>query len=203
MTEFAMKAVRYRTDEGIRNGLLVGEGPKWLRLILPDCRGIRVTEVPVQDRQFISDLDVPVKRAIETLKVHGSLVGILKGAADILGCRPVEPPRQEDLSSPTPTMMKKEFENMARAIPKSKKATDKAPRAKRVPKVKDDSAPGPTVRAYRAGVEAAKRYSDSAKLNDREISRKVKDAMIAAAPDAAPATIATQFSRLKRELQAA
>lgn len=204
-SETGMRAVRYRTEEGVRNGLLIGEGPKWIRLILPDCRGLRITEVPVTDRKFISDIDVPVKRALDNLKVHAQLVGCLKGAAEALGIKPIEPPRQEELESPTPTMMKQEFENMARNIPKSKKATDKKPRAKREPKVggaKKDGSPGPTVRAYTAGKSYAGKLEAST-LNDRAVSRKVKDAMIAAAPDAAPATIATQFSRIKRELQSA
>lgn len=200
VTEF--KTIRYKTDEGTRNGLLVGEGPKWLKLILPDCRGIRVIEVPVSEQKFITEIDVPVKRALETLKVHARLVGCLKSAAEVLGIRPIEPPRQDDLSSPTPSMMKKEFENMARAIPKSKKATDKKPREKAA-KAAGAKEPGPTVRARDAGLAYIKSKGlNKAKLADREVSAAVREAMRNAAPDAADATIATQFSQIKRNLAA-
>ncbi|HVM96249.1 MAG TPA: hypothetical protein VMT89_07660, partial [Candidatus Acidoferrales bacterium] len=85
------------------------------------------------------------------------------------------------------------------SISTAKKATDKKPRAK-ADKPKTEKVEGPTTLAYKAGcafVRSKKFTADD--LADREVSKRVREAMRAASPDAADATIATQYARVKRE----
>lgn len=201
MSHGDFRVIRYRPadDEGARNGILVGEGPKWIKVIVPDCRGLRVTQVPVQDAKFITTIDAPVKRALETLKVMARHVGCLQSAAEVLGIKPIEPPRDPEMSGPTPKQMKQEFANMARSIPKGKKATDKKPRVARAPSDKSTKVAGPTTLAREAAVAYIKQHRlTPEKLADREVSAAVKAAMVEAAPTAAHGTIQTQFSNVKR-----
>lgn len=74
----ANKVIRVHQDEGVRTGLVVSQGPRWIHIIWPDSAGIRIRKISVDSR--ITEIDYPIKRAKQTLRRCGKNFGITKSA---------------------------------------------------------------------------------------------------------------------------
>jgi len=66
-------------DDGVRTGLVVTVGPKWMSVIWPDSSGMRIEKVKKSTARF-TVLDYPVKRARKMLRKCGLSFGITKSA---------------------------------------------------------------------------------------------------------------------------
>ncbi len=83
-TTNSIKVIRYRTDEGTVTGLQVGEGPKWIRVILMDAAGIHERKLPAEEGRWITELQgYPVERALKIFRkcarrFNGGLSGSLR-----------------------------------------------------------------------------------------------------------------------------
>ncbi len=78
-----MIAIQIHTDEGIRSGVLVTEGRKYLSFCWPDSAGIRVHKMPKSTRYTELQKNgkpYPVNRAKRMLKSMGRKFGITKAA---------------------------------------------------------------------------------------------------------------------------
>ncbi len=81
-----MKVITLKSlPEGARTGLLIGEGPKWIRVIWPDAAGIRIHRVAKDRSLKFTETEYrgrpyPVTRAKSKLRQMGRRVGISKTA---------------------------------------------------------------------------------------------------------------------------
>lgn len=66
-------------DDGIRTGLVVAVGPKWLSVIWPDSSGMRITKVKESTARY-TVIEYPAKRARKLLRQSGKAFGITKAA---------------------------------------------------------------------------------------------------------------------------
>jgi len=71
--------IRIHLDDGIRTGLVVTVGPKWLSVIWPDSSGMRIEKVELSTARF-DVVEYPVKRARKKLRKCGLSFGITKSA---------------------------------------------------------------------------------------------------------------------------
>lgn len=74
----APMVIRVHEDEGIRTGLVVSQGPKWLGVIWPDSSGMRIRKIPVDGR--FEAIDYNVNKAKRKLRECGRNFGITKSA---------------------------------------------------------------------------------------------------------------------------
>lgn len=76
-----MIVVRVHEDEGVRTGLLVTEGPKYVSVIWPDSAGIKIRKLPKSRNLRITEMpDYPVRKAKVHLRRCGRNFGITKTA---------------------------------------------------------------------------------------------------------------------------
>lgn len=75
--------IQIHLDDGIRTGLVVAVGPKWLSVIWPHSGGMKIRKVRQSTARY-SVLDYPVKRARKMLRDCGKLFGITKAAQRVL-----------------------------------------------------------------------------------------------------------------------
>ena len=66
-------------DDGVRTGLVVAVGPKWLSVVWPDSSGMRIEKVKKSTARFIV-IEYPAKRARKMLRKCGLSFGITKSA---------------------------------------------------------------------------------------------------------------------------
>lgn len=79
------KVVCVHEDEGIRTGLLVAEGPKYMSFIWPDSSGIKIKKLRKSRSLRITEYpDYPVKRAKTILRKCARGFGITKTAKKYL-----------------------------------------------------------------------------------------------------------------------
>ena len=71
------KVVQVHEDEGVRTGLVVTVGPKWLGVIWPDSSGMTINKVDRKAGRF-HELDYPVKKARRRLRKCAANFGITK-----------------------------------------------------------------------------------------------------------------------------
>ncbi len=71
------KVVQVHEDEGVRTGLVVTVGPKWLGVIWPDSSGMTIHKVDRKAGRF-HELDYPVKKARRKLRKCAANFGITK-----------------------------------------------------------------------------------------------------------------------------
>jgi hypothetical protein len=67
-------------DDGIRTGLVVAVGPKWMSVIWPDSSGMKIHKVKQSVARYHVYEDYPVKRARKLLRRAGTNFGITKAA---------------------------------------------------------------------------------------------------------------------------
>lgn len=68
--------VTVHDDEGVRTGLVVTVGPKWLGVIWPDSSGMTINKVDINGRYHA--IEYPIKKARRRLRKFAALVGITK-----------------------------------------------------------------------------------------------------------------------------
>lgn len=73
------QVITIHEDEGIRTGILVKTGRKYLRVIWPDCKGIRINLVPIEGARY-TVLDYKIDKAKKALQKCGRKFGIHKAA---------------------------------------------------------------------------------------------------------------------------
>lgn len=76
-----MKVIKIHEDEGIRCGLQVSEGPKFISVIWIDSAGMRIRKLAKERSLRIVELvDYPIARAKKILRGCGNKFGITKAA---------------------------------------------------------------------------------------------------------------------------
>jgi hypothetical protein len=75
--------IQVHEDEGVRTGLVVTVGPKWLGVIWPDSSGMAINKVDRKAGRF-HELDYPVKKARRKLRKMAACFGITKAARRLL-----------------------------------------------------------------------------------------------------------------------
>ena len=76
------KVIQVHEDEGIRTGLLVSTGSKWLGVIWPESTGMKIQKVPADSKY--KELDYPIERAKYVLLRCGRNFGITKSCSRAL-----------------------------------------------------------------------------------------------------------------------
>lgn len=79
-----MQVIQIHEDEGIRTGVLVAEGPKFISVIWPDSGGMRIRKIEKARGTRFTVLDYPLAKAKKTLRKCGKKFGITKGAKKAL-----------------------------------------------------------------------------------------------------------------------
>jgi hypothetical protein len=69
-------------DEGYKTALVVGVGPKFIRVIYPDSAGIKIRKLKTDSNYVV--IDYPTNRAKRKLKACGKSFGITKSAKQAL-----------------------------------------------------------------------------------------------------------------------
>ena len=70
------KIIQIHVDGGIRVGLVVSVGRKYLGVVWPDSSGMRINKIPVGPRY--KELEYPLAKAKQTLRQCGRNFGITK-----------------------------------------------------------------------------------------------------------------------------
>jgi hypothetical protein len=86
-----MRAIRVRTDEGVRNGIELSEGKKYRHCLFMNAGGLRVEKIEIgslEDRS-ISEIAVPLPKAIRHFKQAAKEFGCSAEVAEALGIRRV------------------------------------------------------------------------------------------------------------------
>lgn len=73
------KVITIHEDEGIRTGILAVTGRKYLGVIWPDCKGIKINKVLIDEARYI-ELDYNLDKAKKALRKMGRNFGITKTA---------------------------------------------------------------------------------------------------------------------------
>lgn len=71
------QVVTVHDDEGVRTGLVVTVGPKWLGVIWPDSSGMTINKVDREAGRYHS-IEYPTKKARRRLRKFAASVGITK-----------------------------------------------------------------------------------------------------------------------------
>ena len=71
--------IQAHTEDGIRTGLVVSDGPKYLGVVWPDSSGLRINKVAKRTARF-TVLTYNLNRAKRTLRRCGRNFGITKAA---------------------------------------------------------------------------------------------------------------------------
>lgn len=69
--------VTVHEDEGVRTGLVVTVGPKWLGVIWPDSSGMTINKVDRKAGHY-HEIDYPIKKARRRLRQCATNFGITK-----------------------------------------------------------------------------------------------------------------------------
>jgi len=69
--------VTVHEDEGVRTGLVVTVGPKWLGVIWPDSSGMTINKVAIDGGRY-HEIDYPIKKARRRLRKCATNFGITK-----------------------------------------------------------------------------------------------------------------------------
>ena len=77
------KVITIHADERIRTGILVKTGRKYLRVIWPDCKGLRVNLVPINGAKYTT-IEYNIDKAKKALRKCGHTFGITRAAKKAL-----------------------------------------------------------------------------------------------------------------------
>lgn len=69
--------IQVHEDDGVRTGLVVTVGRKWLGVIWPDSSGMAINKVSIKSGRY-HELDYPVKKARRRLRKCATNFGITK-----------------------------------------------------------------------------------------------------------------------------
>lgn len=58
-----MQMVRYKTEDGVTNAILVATGRKYSQVIMMDSTGIRIRRVPKTEEKYMVPTDYPLEEA--------------------------------------------------------------------------------------------------------------------------------------------
>ena len=73
------KVITIHEDEGIRTGILVVIGRKYLGVIWPDCKGVKINKVPIEGARY-SEIEYNLTTAKKALRKCGRNFGITRAA---------------------------------------------------------------------------------------------------------------------------
>lgn len=79
-----MKVMRYKTDKGVRVALLVSEGRKWLKVIIMDSAGIKISRKPLPEKHYMDEMTNSVRKVKKQFRMAGRAFGITKSAKQAL-----------------------------------------------------------------------------------------------------------------------
>lgn len=158
-----MEIIHHRTNDGVRHGLLVATGRKFMQCIFFDPKPLTIKRIPLDGEKFTTG-DAS-KKDVQKFKDEAKAHGCTKAVAQALGIKATKT--------------------------KAKKTVSQADKPK-----------GPTTLAKEAFREiVAKKGYTGAQLREKEGRDTVKAYMREKSPDAAQATINTQFALLRKELE--
>lgn len=70
--------IRLHEDEGYRTGLVVSVGHKYIGVIYPDSKGMKIRKIKLDSKYSV--IDYPTNKAKKMLRKCGRNFGITKGA---------------------------------------------------------------------------------------------------------------------------
>lgn len=82
----ALRTIMYRTNSGAKPGLAV-EGRKKIHVVLIEATGVTVVRVDKSESRYMSDLDMPMKKAVRGFRRAGKNLGMTKAARALLEVR--------------------------------------------------------------------------------------------------------------------
>lgn len=189
-----MQVVSFRNDDGVRNGLVIDTGRKWKKLLFMNGSGLTVERIEIGSDadKALKPLEKPtLSHAKSTFREAANKFGCTKEVALAIGLkRAITKPRDpKPEGEPAP--------KSGAAKKAAAQGSGKAPRTRS----RNAEGKGPTVLAR----EACEQFITSNKLLDRarerDVVKQIKDAMREASPDAAQATINTQFHQTRKRLE--